>query len=195
MSYNRNSTATHELATADYMNDAVLFAGHVYYAIGGGLQPNRAKFYRVNTDGTNQQTVISQEVWRIVRTDIDTLALNTNDQQWKQYTRGASGVESLDGAPADTQSRQYIDSPGGLYSAWIDERDGKGVLLIYDYATKTERSVQSIAGLGYPLSWLDDQTIVYQVSDPTGTADYVMSTQGGEPHKIADVTATKSPGL
>ncbi|MCA9330446.1 hypothetical protein KC957_00200 [Candidatus Saccharibacteria bacterium] len=195
MSYNYQDASSHELATADYINDAVLFAGHVYYALGGGLQPDKAKLYRVNTDGSNQQVVLSQEVWRIVRTGIDTLAVNTSDQKWQQYTRGAAAVEPRDGAPSDLQSRGYTDSPTGLYSAWVDERDGKGVLLVYDYATKTEKTVQNLVGLGYPVSWLDDHTLVFRVTDTNGTADYVLSTLGGDRHKLADVTPTKSSGL
>lgn len=194
-SYNYQSAASHDLAAADYINDAMLFAGHIYYAPSGALQPDKAKLYRVNADGSNPGTLLNQEVWQLVRTGIDTIAINTSDQAWKQYVRGASQAESRDGAPADLQSRRYVDSPGGGFSAWVDERDGKGVLLVYDYATRTEKSVHSAAGLSYPVSWLDDHTLVFQVTDTAGTADFALSTTSGDAHKIAAVTPTNSTGL
>ena len=195
LSYDPTSNQSQELAAGDYINDATIFAGHVYYALGGALQPDRAKLYRINADGSNQQTILDQEVWQIIRTDIDDIALATTDQQWQEYTRGASKPEPRSGAPADRQSRRYISNPAGTYSAWIDERDGKGTLLIYEHATKTERVLLAQAGVQYPTYWIDDHTVVYRQSDQAGTADYVVSLSSDVSRKIVDVTATKGAGF
>ena len=38
--------------------------------------------------------------------------------------------------------------------------------------------------------WIDDDHLVYGVSDNDETADYILSLSGGAPKKIRDVTST-----
>lgn len=191
MSYDPETNESRQLASANYMNDAEIFAGQVYFAPSGALQPDKAKLYRINVDGSNQQVVIDQEVWRIIRTGVDTITLSTADQRWYEYQAGQAKPTSRSGAPADMQSRRYTASPSGGLSAWVDERDGKGTLLVYDHSTKTEKPVTAIAGLNYPLQWIDEDTLVYRLADDNGTADYVISIDSGQSQKLSDVTAAR----
>lgn len=73
---------------------------------------------------------------------------------------------------------------------WVDERDGKGVLLNYEHDTKQEKTLQAQGGIKSPIRWLDEDHVVYRVADGRETADYVMSLSGGEPKKVRDVTNT-----
>jgi hypothetical protein len=189
MSYDPETNNSQQLASANYMNDAQIFAGQVYFAPSGALQPEKAKLYRVNVDGSNQQVVIDQEIWRIIRTDIDAIVLSVSDQTWYEYRSGQAKPTSRPGAPTDMQSRRYTTSPNGGLSAWVDERDGKGTLLIYNHSTKTEKSIAATAGLNYPLQWIDDDALIYRLSDDNGTADYVVSIKSGQTQKLSDVTA------
>lgn len=189
MSYDPETNNSQQLASANYMNDAEIFAGQVYFAPSGALQPGKAMLYRINVDGSNQQAVMDQEVWRIIRTGVDMITLNTSDQGWYEYQAGQAKPTARTGAPADMQSRRYTPTPTGSLSAWVDERDGKGTLLVYDHATKTEKPITAISGLNYPLQWLDEDTLVYRLSDDNGTADYVVSVSSGQAQKLSDVTA------
>jgi Tol biopolymer transport system component len=195
MTHDTGTNVSKQIATADYINDVKLFGGQLFYAIGGGLQPEKAKLYRVNADGSNSQALLNQEVWSIVRVAVDELAFNTSDQQWYAYTQGASEVSKRSSSPGDTTSRVYIDSPDGKRTAWVDERDGKGVVLVYDFATKTEETITAEAGVGYPVSWLTNSAIVYRKSTPTETADYIVTTAAKQPRKLIDVTPTRGLGF
>jgi hypothetical protein len=194
MSYDIGTNENKQLASADYINDVRLFGGQIFYALGGGLQPDKAKLYRTNPDGSNTQTLLDQEVWSIVRVSVDELAINTSDQRWHTYSQGAAELEPRDGSPGDTTSRVYIDSPDGKRTAWIDERDGKGVVLVYDFATKTEEAIVATAGIDYPLRWLTNSAIVYRFVSPTETADFVVEASQKQPRKLIDVTPTKGLG-
>lgn len=193
MSYDYKSSETKQLANANYFNDALLFAGQAYYAPNGGLQSDSTKFYRVNPDGSNNQAIFDQEVWQIIRVSYEELALSVQ-QQWFTYIKGTTSPVKRSAAPSSQQTRTYVDSPDAKHSAWVDVRDGKGVLISYDLGTKTDKVIASISGLTYPIQWLDANTLVYRVITPKETADYVVSIDGGSPHKLADVTPTAGLG-
>ncbi len=51
------------------------------------------------------------------------------------------------GPPPMMKSRVYFDNPDNTSSLWIDERDGKGVMLAYDHDKKTDEILLSQSGL------------------------------------------------
>ena len=69
-------------------------------------------------------------------------------------------------------------------------RDGKGTLLIYDIDAKSDQVLHSQSGLGYPMRWLNDTTVIYRVKTDQESADYAISIHGGKPVKIRDVTSS-----
>lgn len=187
MSYNYKEQEEKELASSNFFNDVVFAGGAIYYAPSGAYQSGAASFHKVSPDGTGGRVVFNKEVWNIFRTTYDHLALSVQ-QQWYDYSLGSTQPTKLNSAPANQTSRVYIDSPDGKHSAWIDSRDGKGVLLIYDAGTKTDKQLQSHTGMTYPTRWLNNDVLVYRVKSPQETADYAISLEGGEPVKIRDVT-------
>lgn len=193
MSYDYQTNDNKELAHATYFNDATLFGGQVYYAPNAGTQGSSSQLYRINPEGTNKQPLLAQSVWQIVRVDYQELALSLG-RQWFRYTQGDQSPTKRDAAPPNLQSRTYIDSPDGKHSAWVDVRDGKGVLLSYSLGTKKDQVLASASGITYPVQWLDNTTLVYRVSTSEETADYVVSLRGGTPVKLTDVTATQGLG-
>lgn len=193
MSYDYQTTENKELAHATYFNDAVLFGGQIYYAPNAGTQDAVSQLRRVNPDGTNEQSLLNQSVWQIIRVQYQELALSLG-QQWFTYVQGAKEPVKRNAAPSNLQTRTYIDSPDDKHSAWVDIRDGKGVLLSYNLGTKKDQVLVDAPGLTYPLQWLDTTTLVYRISTSEETADYVVSLQGGDPIKLTDVTATQGLG-
>lgn len=189
ISYDTGTQQSQVLDKANYFNDALIADGTVYYAPAQYTKDARTGLYSINPDGSGKSTVYDKEVWNLLRTAYDKLDVAV-EQNWYQYDLAAGSFNALDGAPADQQTRIYTPSPDGEKSAWVDNRDGKGVLLIYDTATGQDSIIHSQSGLANPVSWLDNEHLVYRVSNSSETADYVISLEGGQPKKIRDVTNT-----
>jgi len=132
---------------------------------------------------------MADEVWNVFRTDYDKLVLAVG-QDWYDYQISTNKATKLSGQPANIKSRVYVDSPDHQRSLWVDQRDGKGVLLTYSLGNKEDKTVQEQSGLSNPVSWLGNNAVIYRVSTPQETADYVMSLDGGQPKKLRDVTNT-----
>lgn len=189
MSFNNNDYAdVKELASSNTFNDVVMAGGRVYYAPSNIFQETTPALHAVNPDGSNPQTILDREVYAIVRGGYDLLYLNAGTD-WYGLTLGAPQAAKVQ-APGSQLSRVYMDAPGGKYSLWVDERDGKGVLIRYDKTSGEEKVLTERGGLRLPVYWLNDKYVVYRVADGRETADYIMNLDGGEPRKIVDVTAT-----
>jgi hypothetical protein len=190
MTYNaKTNAAPQELASSNSFNDVMMIGDKIYYAPSSSFLPasQQAQFYRVNADGSGQQVILGKEVWNIFRTDYDTLYLSVQ-QEWYTHKLDTLTAGKVSGPPAQQQTRLYIDSPDKKHSLWIDSRDGKGVLLSYDVAAKKDTTVISASGIKYPAYWLNNQDVIYRVNDGHQSSDYVVSFDGGQPVKIADVT-------
>ncbi len=107
-----------------------------------------------------------------------------------EYKLGDVKTRKLNGAPANLNGRVYVDSPDKKHSLWVEQRDGKGVLLAYDVNAKSDKTLQTKSGINNPVRWLNEQTVIFRVHTDQETADYVMNINGGEPKKIKDVTNT-----
>jgi hypothetical protein len=187
MSYDYVEHKAKELASSNFFNDVVYAGGAIYYAPSSAFQTGQTNFSSIKSDGGSPQTLYNQEVWNIFRTAYDHLTLSVQ-QQWYDYRIGDKTPTKLNAAPANQISRVYVDSADGKHSLWVDQRDGKGVVLLYDTTTKIDKQLISQSGITYPLHWLSNDVVVYRVKTPTETADYVLSLDGGNPVKIKDVT-------
>ncbi len=176
-----------EIASANYFNDVAIFKGALYYAPSSYAVPvSSIKFIKSNPDGSNSTTLLDKEVWNIFRSDYDTLQLSVQ-QDWYEL-KGGNQPTKLSVSPANPKSRTYRDSPDAKHSLWLDNRDGKGVLISYDTSAAKETTLQTQSGLQGPYRWLNNTTVVYRISDGRETADYVISTDGGTAKKLRDVT-------
>jgi hypothetical protein len=84
----------------------------------------------------------------------------------------------------------YIDNASHKQSAWVDTRDGQGVLLVHDDVSGKDTVITSAVGLSYPVSWLNGTTLIYRVASPKETADHIISSDAGSgaAQKITDLT-------
>jgi hypothetical protein len=190
MSYDYKSGDTKELAASNYFNDVMAAGGKIFYApssaYSGGIN---SSLFKVDADGSNRQVILDQEVWSLFRPSYDKLVLSLQ-QQWFEYGLSENKTTKLGGEPANLTSRVYIDSPDHKHSLWVDNRDGKGVLLVYDTVSKQDKVIQTQSGLKNPVRWLNNSTVVFRISTDQETADYALSLDDGEPVKIRDVTNT-----
>jgi hypothetical protein len=191
IAYDYKTFDNRQLAASNYFNAVLTAGGKVYYAPSATYQESSslASFFAVNPDGTFKQTILAGETWGAARTSYDQLTLSLPGQ-WYGYKIGSNAASKLDGQPATSISRNYVDSPDGKRSLWVDTRDGKGVLLAYNVTDKKDETLRSQSGLKAPVRWLNNSTVIYRIQTEQETADYALSLQGGEPVKIVDVTST-----
>lgn len=188
MSYDHASGDNRQLAATNYFNDIIIAGSRVYYAPASAYQNGvNLGVFVVNADGSGKKPIFDKESWNMYRTSYDHIALAVQ-QDWYDYLVGAEKPEKLAGQPSNTISRVYSDSPNGKQSIWVDSRDGKGTLVAYTTAAKSESTIYAQSGIKGPIRWINNTTLVYVVSTDTETAQYVISTQGGEPKKLANVT-------
>lgn len=187
-SYNYQTGVNKQLATSNYFNDVILVNDYVYYApsnavIGDGA----ANFYRIKPDGSDQKTLFNQETVNIFRLAYDRLTLSIK-QDWYEYVLDQARPNKLSAPPSAQYTRIYSNNPDGSLSAWVDQRDGKGVLLIYNTKSKADTPLYQRSGLSAVVGWLNNSTLVYRVANDQETADYAVSLAGGDPVKITDVS-------
>lgn len=183
---NNDYAATKELASANSFNDVLLAEGRVYYAPSNIFNEGEPAVYSVNPDGSGQQKILDKEAYALLRTGFDKVYISAGND-WYGYTLGSPLATSTQ-APSVREGRVYAGSPNGAFSLWVDKRDGKGVLLEYERATKQEKTLAERGGIKLPAYWLSDKYVVYRVADGRETADYILNIEGGEPRKITDTT-------
>lgn len=186
MSYDYSTGQRWQLDHANYFNDVVSAGGVIYYATSNQYAGGVSQFAKINPDNTGKQTLLNNEVWNIFRTDYSNFALSSATS-WYTYKLGDTKPATTPNAYNGT-SRLYQDSPDGKHSAWVDTRDGKGALIIYDKSTQKETVLVEQSGLTYPIRWLTNSTIVYRIKTSQETADYVIDLQSTAGKKVTDVT-------
>lgn len=189
MSYNYTTDENNELFTSNYFNDLGVIGNKIYFAPSGAYQAGSVGLFSLNADGTNRQTTTTQEVWNFTRVSYEHINLSAG-QDWYDLRLGDKAPTKLPGQPANLNPRAYVDSPDGKKSLWVDNRDGKGVLLAYEPETQNEQILRTQSGLKNPVRWLSDTVVIYRINTEQETADYALSLLGGEPQKIRDVTHT-----
>ncbi len=189
--YDYASKDNKEIDKSNYFNDATIVGDKIYYAPSGALDPTKAKLFRVNSSGQERVEIAQIEVYKMFRVDFDNFILSAN-QNWLNLRIGEDKVTSASDQQLNPKSRIYVDSNDKKNSLWVDNRDGKGTLINYELSSRNELEMKSMAGLSYPVYWLNDKTIVFRVASNEETADYAISIDGGEAKKISDVTNANS---
>lgn len=187
MSYDEQTGENKELAATNYFNDVMVADGAVYYTPAEYQVNGPVGLFSIKPDGSAKKTVFDREVWNMIRTSYDIISLSVG-QEWHELSLASGKVTKANAAPATQRSRIYSSDPDNDRSLWIDERDGKGVLLSYNHSSKEDVTIQTQSGLKNPVYWLDSDHAVFRVRTSQEIADYVVSLSGGSPKKIKDVT-------
>ncbi len=191
ISYNEITAERTELAAANYFNDIELVDETVYFAVSSYAVPlSQAKLYSIKIDGEDKKQLKDIQTWSIYRTAYNKLLFNTDDQKWYEKD-GDSDLKEVGQQPAP-QALKFVDSKNGENTAWVEIRDGKGVLLKSSTEDIKEEQVVSLPGLNEVLYWVNDTSVVFRVISNSETADYLIDFTDNEPIKITDVTATQN---
>ncbi len=177
-----------QIAASNYFNDVLVANDYVFYAPSDAYKQNpRAFLFRSNADGSSIETVFEKTVWTILRTGYNEIIFDSEQTWYQGEVERIYNVE-LDARPTNFASRLYTENPSGSRAAWVDTRDGQGTLILVDTTSEKENTLVTQGGLRNPVVWLDDTHLMYRVVTSTETADYVISTQGGDAVKITNVT-------
>jgi hypothetical protein len=191
ISYDSITGDKKDLATANYFNDVELVGDTLYYAVSSYAVPeSQAKLFTVKVDGNETKKLIDYQVWNIFRTEYSKLLFSAENQKWYSAEKGGEAVETPQ--VSSPTMRSFVDSPNGEVTAWVDIRDGKGVLLKSNTKEFSEEQVVTLPGLSSVQYWLNNDTLVFRVISNDETADYVINLQQGEPQKITDITASRN---
>jgi len=189
-SFNIETFERTDLAKGNYFNDVELFNDTVFYAVSSyAVQPEDALLFSVKPDGSAQQTVVDEQVWSIFRTSYDAIQMSAQGGNWYEQGRRARAIAIE--RPPSTTSFDYRQSNKTKQVAWVQTRDGKGVLLTRSIQSgKNEEQIQlSLAGLDNVLYWIDENSVVIRKITSSETADYVYTFGDAEPSKLIDVSA------
>lgn len=187
ISYDYNSNARLQLATANQFNAVISALGDIYYTVSSTDPHATLGLFKIRPDGSNRQRLTQDEIWTALRINYGVLALQTPNG-WVNYNMQTSQSANTS-APANVTTYQFAENSQRSQSAWVDVRDGNGTLLLHDNSKNTDKTLHAQDGLTYPVRWLDDGMLIYRVANNSEVADYVIGTGGGVPHKIVDVTA------
>lgn len=189
VSYDVENQTEKELASTNYFNDVLAIKDSIYYSPAAYNVKGAVGFYKINAAGNDKKTIYDKEIWSIVRTNYDKLSVSIG-QEWFDMNLDTDVMTKAASPPPILKSRVYIDSPNNSKSLWIDDRDGKGVLLAYDTRAKTEETLLTQAGLKNPVVWQSNEQVIYRINTNQETADYILDVPSGKSRKIRDVTDT-----
>lgn len=149
-------------------------------------QPSAASNPRlkmVSVKGGNQKDLASQ-VTDLRHTDNDMFLYQTADKKWLRLQVSTNQVS--DAAPPTTADRIFLSltSPSGnKLQPVLDMINGQTILNVRDSSGKDQKLATAV-GLGGPIRWVNETTLVYRVISGLETTDYAVSTLGGMPKKI-----------
>jgi hypothetical protein len=197
--------AGESLVSSNYFGTAIMAGGRVYYAPGQSFKQTEPKeyLYSILPDGSDTREHLDQRAYTIVRSSFDTLTIEAKKKggsfqtEWFELDLGSQQTAQLDGRPASFEyyrtNGEFVDSPDGALIAWVDNRDGKQVIIVRDQATGQELVLFSSRSITAPIRWVNNNLIIFRSLDDE-TADYIVSVSGGEAVQLGDVTNVSGYG-
>ncbi len=186
-SYEYTDSKRIQVANANYFNGSVLNGNTVYYVVSSIDASVKGGLVRSNIDATNKKTLHEGEVWQLYRADYKTLKFQTPDKWYEYKMSNNAATEST--PPATYNARKYMDSPDGKLSVWVDDRDASGALMEYSVADGKERQVTLQKGMVEVMRWVNGRVVIYRTINGTQVDEYAISLDGGEPQRLAAVSA------
>ena len=184
VSYNVATDKKTLLVAANYFVGFELIKDQVYYALSATDPSVQSSFMQIGIDGKNRQLLVRDSVWGLYRKSYTTIVLQTQSNGWKSYDTTIHKTSAS--SPNDYMSYAYTVSSDGKQLAHTETRDGRNIIIVTDVATKKETVLAGIANASR-VRWLSSNILMYSVSSPNETADYVTDSVEGSAKKITDV--------
>ncbi len=196
VSYSPSDAKSKELVSGNYFSQAVVYSDFIYYALANYYNEVPEPYlFRMKPDATYKSALVKKTGgYYVERYAYDKLYISaylpTNTPaELYEYTIGESAAVKVKEEPKAHANRLYTDSPDAQRAAWVDVRDGKGNLIIYNKAKKEDKVILVKSGLSNPVRWLSASTLVFRVVTQGESADYVINVDVEKPSpvKIGDV--------
>ncbi|HEY8999592.1 MAG TPA: carboxypeptidase regulatory-like domain-containing protein [Candidatus Saccharimonadales bacterium] len=184
LSYDYKTATRQELASSSDFDVVLAADGSVFYSPNSSNDKTTVGLYKVNDNGGGQQTLLSQEVLGLYRTNYNTLLAQTADA-WYSYSLDSSAAPQQIATPASHTNVSFVLSPDGNNAAAIVNVNGTATLQITNVASGKTTNLTTPA-LTYPVHWLNDNTVVFRAGG-TAPADYGVGISGGTAKKIVSV--------
>lgn len=84
------------------------------------------------------------------------------------------------------KQNQYLPSPNGQKIAWLENRDGKGAVIVGDSKGENGKPVTSGVNAVALVRWMSDDYLFYNSSDQGGSTDHILHVLSGTSTKISD---------
>lgn len=186
MAYDYERSKRLQLGNANYFSGVVQYGDAVYYGVSATDPDAKSGVYKIKIDGSGKKTILPGNVWMIARADYKTIKIQT-DSKWYDLKINTDVTVSA-GAPSGAYARSYLDQSAGKRSAWVDQRDSRGALMVYDVAEGKDRQIVIERGMTEARRWLSDSVIVYRAVVGNVATEYAVSIDGGDPHEITEVS-------
>jgi hypothetical protein len=183
-----------ELASSNGFNDVLLAQNFVYYAP-SNISSNSfySGVFRISGDGSNKQKVYDKDTYSIVRTAYNAVAVNSQGS-WQNYRLGEAAPSGVTNQPASLKGAFYLDDLSGAKSLWMDERDGKTLMLLYDPTSQKDQTLLTDTSMTGKAYWFDMNRIIYRTQNGKITTDNVIDIRTNTAQKITDVQSVSLGG-
>lgn len=181
ISYNYKASTRQQLASGADFNAVLTAQDTLFYAPSSSDSKAKIGLFKVKEDGSGQQTLLSDEVIGLYRSDYKTLLVQTASA-WYSYDLDGNAAPQAIAAPATPTSTSFVLSPDGSSAAAIVTVNGTPTLQVVSVTTGRVTNVAAASPL-YPLRWLNNDVVVFRFN----SADYGVAVVGGSAKKIANV--------
>ncbi|HPD98898.1 MAG TPA: hypothetical protein PKV52_01375 [Candidatus Saccharibacteria bacterium] len=188
VAYDAAKKEVHEVATASNFTDVRLIKDAVYYVLPVSDGSQSKGLTKSSLNNNEKKVLLAKNIWAVYRITNDTLQISAEGDEWYELTLENGSIKQLEGAPAVPKNITYTSNPITTDVAWLEERDGKTVLLVSSSNANDSKEITKQSGINYPIRWLNSTTILYTVATAGETADYIVSTTNGQVKKVGDVT-------
>lgn len=183
-----------ELASSNGFNDVLLAQNFIYYAP-SNISNNSfySGIFRISGDGSNKQKVYDKDTYSIVRTAYNAVAVNSQGS-WQNYRLGEAAPSGVTNQPTSLKGAFYLDDLSGTKSLWMDERDGKTLMLLYDPTSQKDQTLLTDTNMTGKAYWFDKNRIIYRTQNGKITTDNVIDIRTNTAQKITDVQSVSLGG-
>jgi hypothetical protein len=191
---NTKTSSKDELSSSPQYGSIQLVKDRIFFTLFETSGASFTGLRSMSTAGVDPKNHLAATIYNLNLTSVNQLVFSSQkkDEQaldWWQLNTDSSNQTQLEGEPAGLQDLVIRYSRDLSKAAWVEERDGKNVIVVRSLSGASESKIIATAdSISSDINWIGNDTIVYYDNSPGQSSDFVISTEGGESHKISDVT-------
>lgn len=174
-SYNTRTDKKTQLAATNYFVGAIVIGDIAYYATSSTDPGQSSALLQIGLDGKNRQLLSRGSMWSLYRSSYTNIALQ-NEAGWQNYDTKIHKLSTL--SMPQYEHYRFETSPDATKTAYVQQRDGKGVLVVSDLQRNRDVVLTVLPG-AETVRWLTNNVLVYRSSTDREVADYVVSIDSG----------------